>query len=111
MLDTLGHRAKASGKIGGYVLALAANGFDDEIPISAIVLRLAVTRLLKTASKRAPLPAKLLEECRSAREKVEWLLQRTQHAESRCADLRMALQWRINTRGNTTDDADKLIPY
>lgn len=103
MFDTLGCRVDAGAKnrVSGYVLALMNDGLDDETVISSTVLGLAIARQLKTA-KRPPLPSRLLAECVSVREKVETLRHRLQTAESRSLDLRDQLQWRIDTRNDTT---------
>jgi hypothetical protein len=113
MFDTLGARvdAGARNRIGGYALALMNNGLDDDVPISATVLGLAIARQLKVA-KRPPLPSTLLDECMSVRDKVEALMHRLQDSEGRSAELRQQLEWRISTVNDIDNESgDNAIPF
>ncbi len=94
--------AGAKSRIAAFVIALQSDvivvdGENQPVPISAEVLAATIARLFRKA-KRAPLPSELLAACTKTRNAVERLLHRLQDTEGRSADLRAALQWRIDGR-------------
>jgi hypothetical protein len=104
LLDGLGcpAGAGAENRVAGMVIALqpAEIEIDGDMasePISAEVLAATVARMFRQA-KRAPLPSELLKACMATRTAVENLLHRLRETGDRSAEVRAALQWRIDGR-------------
>jgi hypothetical protein len=104
LLDGLGHPAGAGAKsrIAAMVIALQSDvmvidGEMPPVPISAEVLAATIARLFRKA-RRAPLPCELLQACMATRTAVANLLHRLHESEGRSAEVRKALEWRIDGR-------------
>jgi hypothetical protein len=104
LLDGLGcpAGAGAENRVAALVIALQApdiviDGEMQPLPISAEVLAATIAGLFRKA-KRAPLPCELLQACSATRNAIANLLHRLQESESRSAEVRAALQWRLDGR-------------